>query len=291
MASGLGCGGRSVSNLLLDEYPLLVLPGLAVRIGLNEALFCQQLHFWITKSGQQREGNIWVHKTYDEWRLEDFPFWSVETVKRVILGLEEKGYVISQTFNRMKIDRTKWYRLEYAKFSRQVESPDHQVKMTRPSGQNDPLSLGQIDPSNNQRQDHQEETNITIGGNYTFEEFKHDFPRWRNGSEAKHAWDELNPDDKLQADIRDGLKRAKNSTDWEAKRFIPKPSTWLNDRGWEDEYIARNTNAVLKAKPEAATAPAEPATPRREMSDAEKSQNSRKLREALHGKLKTVEPA
>jgi hypothetical protein len=34
-----------MSKLLIDEPPLQVLPTLAVRLGLEEAIFLQQLHY------------------------------------------------------------------------------------------------------------------------------------------------------------------------------------------------------------------------------------------------------
>ncbi len=274
-----------MSKLLIDEPPLIILPGLAVLIGLNEAIFCQQLHYLIQKRGEKHEEVLWVHHTYDEWR-DYFPFWSVETIKRVIRGLQDSEHVIARTFNEAKIDRTKWYRLDYSKFDRQVESHDHEVKMTRSSGQSDSSHRVNLTPAittevldNNK--------NIYIpsrdGEIYTFAQFKGDFPRWRNHAEAEQAWNELNPDLELQAAIRDGLKRAKNSTDWEIKKWIPKPSTWLRERGWENEYVARGTNAVVKATPDPVPTPAEPEKEKREYSDEEKAQNSRKLREALKG--------
>ena len=33
-------------SLLIDDYPLIVLPALAEEIGLNEAIFLQQLNYW-----------------------------------------------------------------------------------------------------------------------------------------------------------------------------------------------------------------------------------------------------
>jgi hypothetical protein len=279
-----------VSNLLLDEPPLIVLPGLAARIGLNESIFCQQLHYLVKKRGEEHEGVFWIHHTYDEWR-EYFPFWSVETIKRVIRGLQDSGHVIAKTFNEAKIDRTKWYRLDNSKFAHRGESHDHEVKMTRSSGQNDQSQRVNLTPAiTTENLDNNKNIYIPSpdGGNYTFDQFFGDFPRKRNRSDAEHAWNDLNPDDPLQAAIRDGLKRAKNSTDWEAKKFIPKPGNWLRERGWENEYIARNTNKVLKpagTEPEPAAAPA---APRREYTDEERAAHSRKLHEALKGTFKTV---
>ncbi|BAQ10875.1 hypothetical protein OXB_2404 [Bacillus sp. OxB-1] len=102
-------------NLLINESPLLILPSLAKQVGLNEAVILQQLHFRSLISKNHKDGHVWVYKTYEEWR-EEFPFWSERTIKRTMRKLEEEGYVISTSaYNRMKTDRTKWYRIDYAK--------------------------------------------------------------------------------------------------------------------------------------------------------------------------------
>jgi len=102
-------------NLLINEPPLLILPSLAKQVGLNEAIILQQLHFRSLISKNRKDGNVWVYKTYEEWQ-EEFPFWSERTIKRTMRKLEEEGYVISTSaHNKMKTDRTKWYRIDYAK--------------------------------------------------------------------------------------------------------------------------------------------------------------------------------
>lgn len=108
---------RNYSKLLISESPLQVLPTLAVKIGLNEALMLQQVHYWISNPMNKnvREGRVWVYKTYAEWQQE-FPFWSLPTIKRTSLNLEKLGLLIaSATFNRLITDRTKWYTIDYDK--------------------------------------------------------------------------------------------------------------------------------------------------------------------------------
>jgi DnaD/phage-associated family protein len=103
-----------MSRLLLDEKPLMVLPKLAASIGLNESIVLQQLHFWLERSNHVYEGYKWVYNTYEEWK-EQFPFWSESTIRRIITKLEKKGFIITGNFNRSKIDKTKWYRIDYEK--------------------------------------------------------------------------------------------------------------------------------------------------------------------------------
>jgi len=100
------------SKLLIPEHPLQVLPGLATKIGLNEAIVLQQLHYWIVTSGKEKDGRRWIYNTYEGW-TEQFPFWSVSTVRRTIGSLEKRGLVITSNYNRAKFDRTRWYTIDY----------------------------------------------------------------------------------------------------------------------------------------------------------------------------------
>ncbi|KXH86951.1 conserved phage C-terminal domain-containing protein [Sporosarcina sp. HYO08] len=103
-------------HLLIQESPLQVLPSLAVQVGLNEAILLQQLHFRLLISTSVRDGHKWICKTYEEWKNEECPFWSVDTIKRAIRRLEKSGYILStDSYNRMKMDKTKWYRINYEK--------------------------------------------------------------------------------------------------------------------------------------------------------------------------------
>lgn len=101
---------------LINEPPLLILPSLAVAIGLNEAVFLQQLHFLMGLSKNEREGRKWVYNTYGQWR-QIFPFWSLDTVRRTINGLERAGLVVSGKFNEWVIDQTKWYTIDYERLA------------------------------------------------------------------------------------------------------------------------------------------------------------------------------
>lgn len=104
-------------NLLIDEYPLLVLPSLAIQIGLNEAIALQQIHYWLQnpKGGEEIDGERWVYNTYEEWQRDNFPFWSVRTVQRVFASLESMELVISM--QKAAYDRSKYYRIHYDKLS------------------------------------------------------------------------------------------------------------------------------------------------------------------------------
>lgn len=102
-----------MKKILLDEAPLLLLPTLATKLGVNEAIVLQQLHFRLLHSPLKEDGHIWYHHTYTKWQNQ-FPFWSGKTISRIFLRLEEEGIIVStQDYNTMKIDKTKWYRIDY----------------------------------------------------------------------------------------------------------------------------------------------------------------------------------
>ncbi|WKA46925.1 DnaD domain protein [Geobacillus zalihae] len=105
-----------MSNLLFDDQPLVILPQLALAIGLNESIVVQQLHYWLKKSENVHDGYKWVYNTYADWQRQ-FPFWSESTVRRTITKLEKMGIIVAANFNRSKIDKTKWYRIDYDKLA------------------------------------------------------------------------------------------------------------------------------------------------------------------------------
>lgn len=170
-----------MSDLLIDEHPMMVLPSLANKIGLDNAVVLQQINYWIRlyeQSDNERsfhEGRWWVFNTIEQWQEKQFTWWSVETVKRIIATLEKMGLVISDTFNVKACDRKKWYTIDYDAVDR-LKSMDiccvgnsrtdliglvknsetlensHQVNLTQgSSGQSDPMvgvNLTQFSRSN-----------------------------------------------------------------------------------------------------------------------------------------------
>lgn len=101
-----------MSKLIQHERPLLILPELAAKIGLNEAIILQQIHYWIDKKKHVIEGKSWVYNTYEDWQKQ-FPFWSVTTISRTLKSLEKQGLILTGNFNIMAFDKTKWYTIQY----------------------------------------------------------------------------------------------------------------------------------------------------------------------------------
>ncbi|SPY33238.1 DNA replication protein [Pasteurella canis] len=161
-----------MSKLLINEQPLQVIPSLAVAIGLNEAIFVQQLHYFLNISKHKYEERIWIYNTIDEW-CEIFPFWSKKTIQRTIKRLEEMGLILSTNkLNKMKMDKTKWYSIAYEKIE-ELTSQNDQMRCDQNGSsmrskwddrysQNDQMSCGQNDHTNNQRKDFYTEENTPL---------------------------------------------------------------------------------------------------------------------------------
>ncbi len=71
-----------------------------------------------------------------------------------------------------------------------------------------------------------------------FEKFWNEYPKKKSKGQAEKTWAKINPDEQLVETMISTIRRAKKSEDWkkEKGKFIPHPSTWLNAKGWEDDF-------------------------------------------------------
>jgi len=102
-----------------------------------------------------------------------------------------------------------------------AQEDTHDAPMDKPSPKSGPRS-----PFKSRRQEQ------------LFDQFWAQYPRKKSKGQAERAWVKIAPDDALFAQIIEGLERARKSRDWikDAGAYIPYPATWLNAKGWEDDY-------------------------------------------------------
>ena len=105
-----------MSRLLIPGEPLQVLPLLAKAIGLNEAIFIQQLHYWLGRSKHEHDGRVWVYNTFEEWQ-EQFPFWSLRTMQRIAASLVKRNLLKVHKFGSKDWDQKNWYSIDYEALS------------------------------------------------------------------------------------------------------------------------------------------------------------------------------
>lgn len=119
------------ASWLFSKHPLLVDQDLANVIGLNEAIVLQQLNYWLhSKSAKKINDKWWVYNTYENWKKQNFPFWSVATIRRTFSSLEKKEVVVSANFNRAGFDKTKWYSIDETKLNQLMSSACDQNEQT-----------------------------------------------------------------------------------------------------------------------------------------------------------------
>lgn len=124
--------------LLIQEPPLQVLPSLAQKIGLNEAIILQQIHYWLNPKHNKNliNGRLWVWNTYEQWK-QQFPFWCDRTIRRAISNLEGLGLLdsfITKDFRKLKHYSINYTRLEEIENSPAEANKD--VVEERPIGEN-----------------------------------------------------------------------------------------------------------------------------------------------------------
>lgn len=146
------------NELFVDKSKTLIInTDLALVLGdLNEAIVLNQLNYWLginKKAGKNFiDDRYWVYNSYSDWKAKDFPYWSEKTIQRTFTRLENKGVVLSANYNKLAIDKTKWYTIDTEKLqelvdkfnsdedkmtNRQDNMTDRQDKMTCREGQND----------------------------------------------------------------------------------------------------------------------------------------------------------
>lgn len=109
--------------MLLDDRPLIVLPTLAIAIGVNEAIALQQLHWLLCdpNNGKRIAEQQWIFNTVEQWRVSYFPFWSERTIRTVFSNLARRNLIITcQPEGRAS--RRKYYRVNTEKLPELLEA-------------------------------------------------------------------------------------------------------------------------------------------------------------------------
>lgn len=247
----------SKSRALFNTHPIVINPESANLFGLNGAVILQQFHYWITEkqanpskyANSFKDGHCWVYMSIKSI-CDKYPFLGSErTVKRVLSDLKDSGVLAVGNYNKMSMDKTNWYRINYQRLNQLVSNA---------SGQNDPIDgdkmarsivpelpngSGQNDPSNTR--DYPETTaEITLktpippkGASESFEKFWSAYPKRVGKQAAEKAWKKIKPDSR-ELIFQDLADRPKLDQNWlkDQGQFIPNPTTYLNQGRWLDEW-------------------------------------------------------
>ena len=111
---------------------------------------------------------------------------------------------------------------------------------------NNQITINQQQYNNNNNNN--KETKKQGNNNISFDRFWTAYPRKEGKPKAKAVFDKLKPDDELLQRMLDSIERWKRTDQWQEDggRYIPHPSTWLNQRRWEDEPMPAKKAEVVQ---------------------------------------------
>jgi hypothetical protein len=210
-----------MSNLLINEPPLVILPSLAVKIGLGPAIVLQQIQYWSTRVKQSGDGYFWVYNTIEEWNKQ-FPFWHQNTIAAHLKKLRDSGILIAEFRAESALNRTLFYRIDYTKLGDTIPQ-----KLCNEIHKNCDIPIY---------------TETTKEYSDYFLKFWKVYPSKKAKEAAWKAFKKLKVDDDFLA----MLIKAINQQGLPSRdiQFVPHASTWLNGKRWEDEITAPTTNVM-----------------------------------------------
>lgn len=113
---------KQQSVWLINESPLTLLPTVACVLGIDEAIFLQQVRWWLKTSKHKYDGRTWIYNKLPEWQ-EQMPFFTRRTLQRIIATLRDLGVLlITDKYNSSSLDRTSWYAIDYNTLDRIIET-------------------------------------------------------------------------------------------------------------------------------------------------------------------------
>lgn len=85
---------------------------IAEKYGVGEAILLHNICFWqkknIANNVNYHDGRYWVYNSVQAYS-ELFPYYTDRQIRTILKKLEDKGCLHVGRYNKMKIDRTKWY--------------------------------------------------------------------------------------------------------------------------------------------------------------------------------------
>ena len=214
---------------------------IAVEYGVNAAVLFQNISFWCAKNKANGhnyfDGRYW---TYNSRRAftELFPYLSERQIKTAIDKLVDDGMLVTGCYNRDPRDRSLWYAVTEKGWCKVQNRIVHYTEMSNAQGEDvtplpdsKPIS---IKPDKKHTPRKRADSDFSAG----FMEFWKLYPRKVAKPTAHRAWLKTGADDSkaLKDSIIADIRRRVNG-EWNDKdvQYIPHPSTYLNQRRWEDE--------------------------------------------------------
>lgn len=223
---------------------------IATRYGINAAVIFQNIAFWCNHSRANGtnyfDGLYWTYNSVKAFQ-DLFPYLGKSQISSALQKLLDEGLIVKGNYNKVAYDRTAWYAV--------TEFGDSMFrKPNLPFTENQQMDLSKIgngnienrkpipDINTDKKQDisisrKRADKDIPAG----FTEFYNHYPKKVSKATAVKAWKKLNPDQALLNTILNDIRRRLEGV-WKGKelQYIPNPSTYINQRRWEDEIATGN---------------------------------------------------
>lgn len=210
----------------------------AVKYGVNAAILLQNLYWWIQKNRANKlhyhDGTYWTYNSREAY-TKLFPYLSERQVKTAMDKLIADGIVITGDYNTNRYKRPTWYAITNKGYTLIQKCPTVDTEMSERRDKSEPSNTDiSADVSANNISRKSADGDFSAG----FMEFWKLYPRKVAKPTAHRAWLKTGADDSkaLKDSIIADIRRRVNG-EWNDKdvQYIPHPSTYLNQRRWEDE--------------------------------------------------------
>lgn len=110
--------------------PVVVDADVAAKLGLTEAIIVSNIHYWCLEHEANdnkrnfQEGFYWNYIAFEDWKSKSLPFFSLSTIKRTVKRLTDAGIIITGNYNKLILDKTTWYRIDYDVLEKALSAED-----------------------------------------------------------------------------------------------------------------------------------------------------------------------
>ena len=232
---------------------------LAKDYGILEAILIQNIYFWIEKNKANNkhfyDGRYWTYNSRKAFS-EMFPYSSHDKIRRALEKLVKNNILLVGNYNKQRSDRTLWYSFSDVGLSivqkKQVQLSENtndkwqECQMTDGTDATPiPYINSNINTDNKQEKENnklfsKESSRKSIKSSIDeelFARFWDVYPKKKSKGSAEKWFQKNKPSSDMVDIMIDKITQLKRTEQWgkNGGQFIPYPSTWLNNKGWEDE--------------------------------------------------------
>ena len=134
-------------------------------------------------------------------------------------------------------------RIKFNKYYTKWLTDSPQMTSKSPEGELTHSPEGELTPQENNIKSNIKQTDH-------FDTFWTSYPKKVAKATAEKAFKKLKVNDELITKILNSLEIQKQSKQWQDRQYIPNPSTWINQKRWEDEVeeVVRNEGLTITAE-------------------------------------------